>query len=69
MVADDEASHAVWLGKHCAAAAMNGGSLAIECSTVSHQQALDMAREGSYIDCSVTGLPQAAAAGKLTRRL
>jgi 3-hydroxyisobutyrate dehydrogenase-like beta-hydroxyacid dehydrogenase len=71
MVADDEASHAVWLGKDGAAAAMKAGSLAIECSTVSHQHALDMARELRgrgliYIDCPVTGLPQAAAAGKLT---
>jgi len=71
MVADDEASRAVWLGKHGAAAAMKPGSLSIECSTVSHQHALDMARELRgrglvYIDCPVTGLPQAAAAGKLT---
>ena len=71
MVADDEASRAVWLGKDGAAATMKAGSLAIECSTVSHQHALDMARElrGQglvYIDCPVTGLPQAAAAGKLT---
>ena len=71
MVADDEASHAVWLGKDGAAAAMKAGSLAIECSTVSHQHALEMARELRgrgliYIDCPVTGLPQAAAAGKLT---
>ena len=71
MVADDEASRAVWLAKDGAAAAMKAGTLAIECSTVSHRHALDMARElGSrgliYIDCPVTGLPEAAAAGKLT---
>lgn len=71
MVADDEASRAVWLGKDGAAVTMKAGSLAIECSTVSHQHALDMARELRgrglvYIDCPVTGLPQAAAAGKLT---
>lgn len=71
MVADDEASRAVWLGDNGAAAKMKPGSLAIECSTVSHQHALDMARELRgrgliYIDCPVTGLPQAAAAGKLT---
>src|SRR5947207_129971 len=71
MVADDEASRAVWLRKDGAAATMKSGSLAIECSTVSHQHALDMARELRgrgliYIDCPVTGLPQAAAAGKLT---
>jgi len=71
MVADDEASRAIWLGKDGAAATMKAGSLAIECSTVSHQHALDMARELRgrgliYIDCPVTGLPQAAASGKLT---
>jgi 3-hydroxyisobutyrate dehydrogenase-like beta-hydroxyacid dehydrogenase len=71
MVADDEASRTVWLGKDGAAATMKAGSLAIECSTVSHQHALDMARELRgrglvYVDCPVTGLPQAAASGKLT---
>src|ERR1700730_5683104 len=71
MVADDAASRAVWLGNDGAAATMKPGTLAIECSTVSHQHALDMARELRgrgliYIDCPVTGLPEAAAAGKLT---
>ena len=71
MVADDEASRSVWLGKDGAAMTMKPGSLAIECSTVSHQHALDAARELRsrglvYIDCPVTGLPEAAAAGKLT---
>jgi 3-hydroxyisobutyrate dehydrogenase len=71
MVADDEASRAVWLGTDGAAASMKAGALAIECSTVSHRHALDMARELRargliYIDCPVTGLPEAAAAGKLT---
>ena len=71
MVADDEASRAVWLGQDGAAASLKVGALAIECSTVSHAHALDMARELRsrgliYIDCPVTGLPEAAAAGKLT---
>jgi 3-hydroxyisobutyrate dehydrogenase-like beta-hydroxyacid dehydrogenase len=71
MVADDEASREVWLTKDGAAATMKPGALAIECSTVSHAHALAMARELSsrgliYIDCPVTGLPEAAAAGKLT---
>ncbi len=71
MVADDEASSAVWLGNDGAATTMKPGALAIECSTVSHQHALDMARELRgrrlvYIDCPVTGLPEAAATGKLT---
>jgi 3-hydroxyisobutyrate dehydrogenase len=71
MVADDAASRAVWIGNDGAAATMKAGTLAIECSTVSHQHALDMARELRgrgliYIDCPVTGLPDAAASGKLT---
>jgi 3-hydroxyisobutyrate dehydrogenase len=71
MVADDAASRAVWLGREGAAAAMKPGALAIECSTVSHQHALDLSRELRgrgfvYIDSPVTGLPDAAAAGKLT---
>jgi 3-hydroxyisobutyrate dehydrogenase len=71
MVADDEASRAVWLGTDGAAINMKPGTLAIECSTVSHRHALDMARELRsrgliYIDCPVTGLPEAAATGKLT---
>ncbi len=71
MVADDEASRRVWLGADGAAANMKAGALAIECSTVSHAHALEMARELTsrgliYIDCPVTGLPEAAAEGKLT---
>jgi 3-hydroxyisobutyrate dehydrogenase len=71
MVADDEAARAVWLGTDGAATTMKAGTLAIECSTVSYQHARDMARELNsrgliYIDCPVTGLPDAAASGKLT---
>jgi 3-hydroxyisobutyrate dehydrogenase-like beta-hydroxyacid dehydrogenase len=71
MVADDQASRAVWLGKDGAAANMKAGTVAIECSTVSYQHALELARELRgrgmiYIDSPVTGLPDAAAAGKLT---
>src|SRR6202044_2296726 len=71
MVADDKASRAVWLGKEGAAGAAKAGTLAIECSTVSYGHALDLARELRgrgliYIDSPVTGLPDAAAAGKLT---
>ena len=71
MVADDAASREVWLTRDGAAATMKAGTIAIECSTVSHRHALDMARELRgrgliYIDSPVTGLPDAAAAGKLT---
>ena len=71
MVADDGASRTVWLGEQGASSRMKAGTLAIECSTVSHQHALGLAHELRgrgyiYIDCPVTGLPEAAAAGKLT---
>jgi 3-hydroxyisobutyrate dehydrogenase-like beta-hydroxyacid dehydrogenase len=71
MVADDEASRRVWLGKDGAATTMKAGTLAIECSTVSYNHALELSRELHgrsliYIDSPVTGLPDAAAAGKLT---
>src|SRR3984885_13497425 len=71
MVADDEASREVWLTRDGAAATMKAGTLAIECSTVSYRHALDLARELRsrgliYIDSPVTGLPDAAASGKLT---
>ena len=71
MVADDEASRRVWLGKDGAAVRMKAGTLAIECSTVSYRHALDMSRELgarrlTYIDCPVTGLPDTAASGELT---
>src|ERR1700727_1517332 len=71
MVADDAASHAVWLGKDGAGATMKAGTLAIECSTVSYDHAIHLSRELGgrgliYIDCPVTGLPDAAASGKLT---
>jgi 3-hydroxyisobutyrate dehydrogenase-like beta-hydroxyacid dehydrogenase len=71
MVADDEAARAVWLATDGAATTMKAGTLAIECSTVSYQHVRDMARELNdrglvYVDCPVTGLPDAAASGKLT---
>jgi 3-hydroxyisobutyrate dehydrogenase len=71
MVADDGASRAVWLGEDGAAATMKAGTLAIECSTVSYSHALQLSRELHargliYLDCPVTGLPDAAASGKLT---
>jgi 3-hydroxyisobutyrate dehydrogenase-like beta-hydroxyacid dehydrogenase len=71
MVADDNASREVWLTRNGAAATMKAGTLAIECSTVSYAHALELARELRgrgliYIDSPVTGLPDAAASGKLT---
>jgi 3-hydroxyisobutyrate dehydrogenase-like beta-hydroxyacid dehydrogenase len=71
MVADDAASRAVWTGKDGITETACKGALAIECSTVSHRHAVDIAQELAarglhYIDCPVTGLPAAAATGKLT---
>jgi 3-hydroxyisobutyrate dehydrogenase len=71
MVADDEASRAVWLGKDGAAETAKAGTLAIECSTVCYSHTLDLARDLRarglvYIDSPVTGLPDAAASGNLT---
>jgi 3-hydroxyisobutyrate dehydrogenase len=71
MVADDEASRAVWLGKDGAAASMKAGTLAIECSTVSYDHARDMARTLGergliYIDSPVSAGPEAAAKGMAT---
>src|SRR5436190_17190771 len=66
MVADDEASRAVWLGPEGAAKTAKSGTIAIECSTVSYQHALDMARELGgrgliYLGSPVTRLPDARA--------
>ena len=71
MVADDVASEAVWLGTEGALNYMSTGSFLIECSTLSagHVKRLAAAaleRGLTYIDCPVTGLPEAAATGQLT---
>jgi 3-hydroxyisobutyrate dehydrogenase len=72
MVADDEASRAVWLERDGILAADPARSgFAVECSTLSHDWATDLslrcvARGLRYIDAPVTGLPDAAAAGALT---
>jgi 3-hydroxyisobutyrate dehydrogenase len=71
MVADDAASREVWLGTEGVfAATLEAGTLAVECSTLSHDWVLELAaaaqrRSLSYIDCPVTGLPDMAAAGEL----
>jgi 3-hydroxyisobutyrate dehydrogenase len=71
MTADDDSSHAVWLGESGGLAALAPGAFVIECSTVSHDWALELARLAQsrglrYLDAPVTGLPNAAAAGALT---
>jgi 3-hydroxyisobutyrate dehydrogenase len=72
MTADDESSQAMWLGADGALAATPASrAFAIECSTLSHAWALELARLAEhrglrYLDSPVTGLPQAAADGQLT---
>jgi len=71
MVADDNASRAVWLGKDGALAAKTApNAFAIECSTLSHDFVLELAPQVRakgmrYIDCPVTGVPAMAAKGEL----
>ena len=72
MVSDDDASRAVWTGPD---GVLSGeppvGTLAIECSTLSHDWVQELAglvaaRGLWYVDAPVTGLPDAAASGSLT---
>ncbi|MBN8861081.1 MAG: NAD(P)-dependent oxidoreductase [Sphingobacteriales bacterium] len=71
MLADDIASKEVWLGTYGAMPQMKAGTFVIECSTLSadHVEALssEASRRGLvYIDCPVTGIPEAAEKGQLT---
>jgi len=71
MVTDDTASEAVWLGTEGALYQMSAGSTVIECSTLSaayvrRLSAAALERKLTYIDCPVTGLPDAATTGQLT---
>ena len=71
MTADDESSRAVWDGEEGGLAALAPGAFVVECATVSHDRALELARAAEarglrYLDAPVTGLPDAAAAGALT---
>jgi 3-hydroxyisobutyrate dehydrogenase len=72
MVSDDAASRAIWLGADgILAAELASGTLAIECSTLSHGWVMELAagvtgRGLLYIDSPVTGLPADAADGMVT---
>jgi 3-hydroxyisobutyrate dehydrogenase len=72
MTADDTSSRSVWSGPDgVLAAQLAPGAFAIECSTLSRGWVMELAdqvraRGLRYIDAPVTGLPDAAAAGKLT---
>jgi 3-hydroxyisobutyrate dehydrogenase len=72
MVADDNASAAMWCGRDGALAAdLRQNAFAIECSTLSHAWVKDLSAQClaaglRYVDAPVTGLPEAAASGQLT---
>lgn len=72
MVGDDDASRTVWTGEDGVLAGEPApGALAVECSTLSRAWVAELAehvrgRGLRHLDCPVTGLPDAAAAGKLT---
>jgi 3-hydroxyisobutyrate dehydrogenase len=72
MVSDDEASREIWTGPDGALAGEpRRGTLAIECSTLSHEWVGELSaavaeRGLRYVDAPVTGLPEAAASGALT---
>jgi 3-hydroxyisobutyrate dehydrogenase len=70
MVADDDASRAMWLGERGAFAAVKPGTVCIECSTVTVdviREYVAMAKEKKcdFLDCPVTGSKMHAAAGEL----
>lgn len=71
MLADDPASRAVWEGSDGILGSARAGAFAVECSTLSRPFVLSLAEKAKarglrFIDCPVTGRPEAAAAGKLT---
>ena len=72
MVGYDVASSAFLLGDEVALAATPAKkAVIIECSTLSHDWVIELSRivkdSGlSYLDCPVTGFPEAAASGELT---
>ncbi|MEQ8284945.1 NAD(P)-dependent oxidoreductase [Thalassospira sp.] len=67
-MSDDAAAQAVWLGDDGALAAMTTGTVAIECSTLSHEFVLGLSQQIEaagcpYIDSPVTGVPADIEAG------
>lgn len=70
MVADDNASRAVWTGDRGALAGLRQGALAIECSTISPAWVAELAaaieaRGGALLDAPVTGSKPQAASGEI----
>lgn len=72
MVSDDIASRDIWRGENGAlSAAVPDQAIIIECSTLSYDWVMQLSKVAtehgfSYLDCPVTGLPDAAASGLLT---
>jgi len=72
MLGDDKASDTIWNGANGVLTAdLKPGTLAIECSTLSHEWVAKLSktlisRGLLYLDCPVTGMPPQAAAGELT---
>jgi 3-hydroxyisobutyrate dehydrogenase len=72
MTADDASSRSVWLGPDgILAARLAPRAFAVECSTLSYDWVMELARRAQardlgYIDAPVTGLPEQAETGSLT---
>ncbi|MEO8562436.1 MAG: NAD(P)-dependent oxidoreductase [bacterium] len=71
MVADDDASRAMWEGESGALAGARRGTLLVECSTVTAARIADLAADADRVGCTlidapVTGSKNQAAAGELT---
>jgi 3-hydroxyisobutyrate dehydrogenase len=70
MVADDDASRAIWLGSDGALEGLQEGAVAIECSTLSPEWVVDLATlvvdcGGSFLDAPVTGSKPHAVNGEV----
>ncbi len=68
-MADDVASRTVWLGDDGALDGIEPGTIAIECSTLSHAYVLELAdimeaQNIPYIDAPVTAVPEQVARGE-----
>ena len=71
MPADDDASRELWLGPHGALSAMQAGSIAIDCGTISPEWVKQLHQEAEaqgvrMMDAPVTGSRPQANAGELT---
>ena len=70
MLANDDASRAVWLGENGALGAMRGAAIAIECSTLTVDWTAELAAAAAargigFVDAPVTGTKPQAASGTL----